>query len=199
MGNVVGASWKGVQYIRSLPSSVRNPRTQKQRMQRNKFSLIAKFVKSVLPVIRVGFRNSAGKANSAFSAAVSYNIHHAVKGEYPGYEIDYRAAALSRGGLYAANSVTAACEAGLLNFDWDTAVINNASALDRVMVIAYHPGRQEAVYDMDAGTRGEGSGSLGLPPAWEGDEVETFVVFISEEGTLVSDTIYTGRHEVNLG
>ena len=30
VGNVVGASWKGIDYIRSLPSTVRNPRTPRQ-------------------------------------------------------------------------------------------------------------------------------------------------------------------------
>jgi len=199
VGNVVGASWKSIAYIRSLPSSVRNPRTEKQRMQRSKFSLVAKFVKTILPVIRVGFKQSAGPRNSAFSAAVSYNIHHAVKGTYPGFEIDYPKVVVARGALYIANHMTAAPEAGSLNFVWDTGVINNASEADRAMLIAYNPDKGEAVYDMDAGTRGAGSGSLGMPPSWEGDKVEAFAVFISEDGTMVSDTMYAGSHEVVAG
>lgn len=199
VGNVVGASWKSIAYIRSLPSSVRNPRTEKQRTQRSKFALVAKFVKSILPVIRVGFKQSAGPVNSAFSAAVSYNIHHAVKGTYPGFEIDYPKVVVARGALYIANHMTAAPEAGSLNFVWDTGVINNASEADRAMLIAYNPDKGEAVYDMDAGTRGAGSGSLGMPPSWEGDKVEAFAVFISEDGTMVSDTMYAGSHEVVAG
>ena len=133
VGNVVGASWKSIAYIRSLPSSVRNPRTEKQRTQRSKFALVAKFVKSILPVIRVGFKQSAGPVNSAFSAAVSYNILHAVKGTYPGFEIDYPKVVVARGALYIANHMTAAPEAGSLNFVWDTGVINNASAATEMM------------------------------------------------------------------
>jgi hypothetical protein len=30
VGSVVGASWKGIDYIRSLPASVKNPRTEGQ-------------------------------------------------------------------------------------------------------------------------------------------------------------------------
>lgn len=199
VGNVVGASWKSIAYIRSLPSSVRNPRTEKQRTQRSKFALVAKFVKSILPVIRVGFKQSAGPVNSAFSAAVSYNIHHAVKGMYPGFEIDYPKVAVARGALYIANRMTATPEAGSLGFVWDTGVINNASTEDRAMLIAYNPDKEEAVYDMDAETRGAGSGSLGMPPSWEGDKVEAFAVFISEDSTMVSDTMYAGSHEVVAG
>lgn len=168
-------------------------------MQRSKFSLVAKFVKTILPVIRVGFKQSAGPRNSAFSAAVSYNIHHAMKGTYPGFGIDYPKVAVARGALYIANRMTAAPEAGLLDFVWDTGVINNASEADRAMLIAYNPDKGEAVYDMDAGTRGAGSGSLGMPPSWEGDKVEAFAVFISEDGTMVSDTMYAGSHEVVAG
>lgn len=199
VGNVVGASWKGVAYIRSLPASVRNPRTRKQMTQRSRFSLIAKFVKSVLPVIRVGFRQSAGNGNSAYGEAVSYNIRHAVKGEYPDFAIDFPRVAVARGGLYGTSRMTATSEAGSLVLDWDAAVFNNALALDRVVIIAHNPGKEETVYDMDAGTRGDGTASLALPPAWDGDEVETFAVFISEDGTMVSDTIYTGKHEVIPG
>ncbi|MDD2265168.1 MAG: DUF6266 family protein, partial [Bacteroidales bacterium] len=30
VGNIVGASWRGIDYIRSMPASVRNPRTVAQ-------------------------------------------------------------------------------------------------------------------------------------------------------------------------
>lgn len=199
VGNVVGASWKSIAYIRSLPSSVRNPKTEKQLTQRSKFALVAKFVKNILPVIRVGFKQSAGPVNSAFSAAVSYNMHHAVKGMYPGFEIDYARVVVARGALYIANRMTAAPEAGSLDFEWDTSAVNNASAEDRAVLIAYNPGKEEAVYDMDAGTRGAGSGSLDMPSSWEGEKVEAFAVFISEDGTLVSNTMYAGSHEVVAG
>jgi len=57
VGNVVGASWKGIDYIRSLPSSVSNPRTPGQVTQRTKFSMVQSFLTSMIPVIRVGFKN----------------------------------------------------------------------------------------------------------------------------------------------
>lgn len=47
VGNVVGASWRNIAYMRSLPSSMRNPRTEKQVTQRNRFSLIGKFLKCI--------------------------------------------------------------------------------------------------------------------------------------------------------
>src|SRR5690554_345323 len=199
VGNVVGASWKGVDYIRSLPSKVRNPRSKGQVAQRTRFSLIAKFVRALLPVIRVGFKQSAGAYNSAYSAAVSYNVHNAVKGEHPDFEIDFSNAMLSKGGLTGTYEATATREPGILNAEWEPEARGNASVEDHVAIAAYNPIKQEAMYDLHAASRGDGSGELQLPTAWDGDEVEAFVMFISEDGKQVSDSVYTGRLEATAG
>lgn len=199
VGNVVGASWKGVDYIRSLPSKVRNPRSKGQVAQRTRFSLIAKFVRALLPVIRVGFKQSAGAYNSAYSAAVSYNVQNAVKGEHPDFEIDFSNAMLSKGGLTGTYEATATREPGILNAEWEPEARGNASVEDHVAIAAYNPIKQEAMYDLHAASRGDGSGELQLPTAWDGDEVEAFVMFISEDGKQVSDSVYTGRLEAPAG
>lgn len=199
VGNVVGASWKGVDYIRSLPSKVRNPRSKGQVAQRTRFSLIAKFVRALLPVIRVGFKQSAGAYNSAYSAAVSYNVQNAVKGEHPDFEIDFSNAMLSKGGLTGTYEAMATREPGILNAEWEPEARGNASVEDHVAIAAYNPIKQEAMYDLHAASRGDGSGELQLPTAWDGDEVEAFVMFISEDGKQVSDSVYTGRLEATAG
>ena len=199
VGNVVGASWKGVDYIRSLPSKVRNPRSKGQVAQRTRFSLIAKFVRALLPVIRVGFKQSAGAYNSAYSAAVSYNVQNAVKGEHPDFEIDFSNAMLSKGGLTGTYEATATREPGILNAEWEPVARGNASVEDHVVIAAYNPIKEEAMYDLHAASRGDGSGELQLPTAWDGDEVEAFVMFISEDGKQVSDSVYTGRLEATAG
>ncbi|MDD4417119.1 MAG: DUF6266 family protein, partial [Proteiniphilum sp.] len=50
VGNIVGASWRGIDYIRSMPASVRNPRTVAQVSQRTRFALIGKMLKTFVPV-----------------------------------------------------------------------------------------------------------------------------------------------------
>lgn len=198
VGNIVGASWKGISYIRSLPASIRNPRSEKQVTQRSKFSLVGKLLKLVNPILRVGFKSIAGNGKSTFSAAMAHNINNAVTGVYPDFEIDYANVMIAAGPLYPANNVTAACEEGSLSFAWDNKVLNNAADSDRVMVIACNVSREAVVYDMDIAARADGSASLALPSAWDGDEVETYVVFASEDGALVSDSVYTGRVPVVL-
>ena len=199
VGSVVGACWRGVNYMRSLPSKVKNPKTAKQMDQRTRFSLVAKFVRSVLPVIKVGFKGLAGANNSAFSAAVSYNINNATKGEYPDLEIDFPNAVIAKGSLYGSDEVTAAREPGNLTMEWDPEALNNSSDTDAVMMIAYNPTRQKAIFDMNAAARADGSGSLKLPSAWDEEDVETFALFVDEYGKQVSDSIYTGKQVIAAG
>lgn len=196
VANVVGASWRGISYMRSLPSKVRNPKTPKQMEQRTRFALAGKIVRSFLPVIRVGFSESASTGLSPYAVAMSHNINYAVKGEYPNLEVDYAKVALSKGRLHVPNDVSASSEAGKMNFTWNPEALQNASGTDRVVVAAYNPANGTALYDMVAGTRAAGNAALTLPSTWNGQEVETFALFISEDGSLVSDTAYTGKHAV---
>ena len=56
VGNVVGASWKGIDYVRIKPSSVANPRTVGQVNQRTKFSATLEFLQANLGFVQVGYK-----------------------------------------------------------------------------------------------------------------------------------------------
>ena len=48
IGSVVGSSWKGIAVMRSLPLSVANPDTAKQRTQRSAFRTVSQFASQIL-------------------------------------------------------------------------------------------------------------------------------------------------------
>lgn len=198
VGNVVGASWRGIEYIRSLPAFVRNPRTDAQMTQRSRFALVGKMLKTIVPVIRVGFAGSAGKGKSSFSEAMSYNVLNAVIGIYPDFEINFPKLKVTTGALYGADNAATTSAAGSLNFVWDTDLLNNAAATDRVILVAFNPTIGEAAYNIEAATRADGSGSLTVPPTWVGNLADCYLALSSEDGKLVSNSIYTGRVEVVL-
>lgn len=198
VGNIVGASWRGIDYIRSMPASVHNPRTEAQVSQRNKFSLVGKMLKTIVPIIRVGFAGSVGTGKSAFSVAMSYNVKNAVIGLYPDFEIDFDAVKISLGELYGAGNAEATSAAGSITFDWDTDLLNNAAATDKVILLAFNAVSGEASYDMNAATRADGSGSLAVPPTWDGELVDTYLALTSADGKLVSNSVYAGRVEVSM-
>ncbi|MGB0424873.1 MAG: DUF6266 family protein [Flavobacteriales bacterium] len=117
VGNVVGGTWKGIDYMRIKPANVSNPRTAGQVDQRSKFSTTLKFLQSMTDFLRVGFKLYANKMTQ-FNAAMSYNLNNAITGTYPNFMIDYASALVSRGGLTGAANGAVSSSGGLVEFTW---------------------------------------------------------------------------------
>src|SRR5690606_18987475 len=95
VGNVVGGSWKGIDYMRIMPANVANPKSPGQLDQRSKFSTVLQFLQPLVDFVKVGFKLYA-KNMTQFNSAMSYNLLNAITGTYPNFSIDYRTALLSR-------------------------------------------------------------------------------------------------------
>lgn len=98
VGNVIGGTWKGIDYLRIKPSSVANPKTPDQVDQRTKFVTVLRFLQPITEFLRTGFKKYAS-GMTQFNSAMSYNLNNAVTGTYPNYSIDYPNALVSRGNL----------------------------------------------------------------------------------------------------
>ena len=70
VGNVIGGSWKGIDYMRSEATSIADPKTAKQLEQRSKFRVAVEFAKQVVPLINIGLKQYATK-RSEFNYLVS--------------------------------------------------------------------------------------------------------------------------------
>jgi len=64
VGTVIGAKWKSIDYMRSRPTSVRNPRTQPQTTQRTKFKAALDFVRLLGEFVNIAY----GKATAKMTA-----------------------------------------------------------------------------------------------------------------------------------
>lgn len=72
-GAVVGASWKGIAYMRGKAQSIKNPRTQMQQANRTLFGTISDIMSKARSVVDFGYMSSAVK-KSAFNCAVQDNV-----------------------------------------------------------------------------------------------------------------------------
>ena len=77
VGKVVGGAWKGIDYMRSLATSVSNPKTKPQVTVRSNFSTIAKIMASANTLLKESNWRMA-KKQSAFNAAVRINYDNAI-------------------------------------------------------------------------------------------------------------------------
>ncbi|WBX70367.1 DUF6266 family protein [Tenacibaculum retecalamus] len=193
VGNVIGGSWKGIDYIRIKPSSVANPRTEGQVNQRNKFSATLEYLQPNIEFIRLGYKSFAVK-KTEFNAAMSYVLNNAVGGVAPNFTVDYSNALLSRGSLSTAlNAVVDLTTPGQVSFAWDdNSAEGNANATDKSMVLVYNPSKKESMYILDGRVRIVGSEVVNIPATYAGDTVEMFIAFISEDGKQVSNSLYLG-------
>ena len=194
VGNVIGANWKGIDYIRVKPSNVSNPRTVGQVNQRTKFTVTLEFLQAIKPFVKAGYRNLANK-KTEFNAAMSYILNNAITGIDPDFIVDYTLALISRGGLSMPLNPTAdASTSGEVSFTWgDNSAESNANATDKIMLLVYNPVKRESVSIVgDGATRVDGSFTVPIPSTYAGDTLELFIAFMSADGTQLSNSSYLG-------
>ena len=193
VGTVIGASWKGIAYMRSLPQKVKNPRTEPQMMQRTKFAIALNFLKPMNGLLRTGWKMYAHR-QSPINAAMSYTIANAITGTFPDYAIDASKVFISRGSLTPAHNATATAAAGrTVNFAWsDNSGSSVAKQTDKAMLAVVNPAKSEAVFNAAGAERTAGTQSVTLPADWVGATVMAYIGFISEDGKEVANSVYLG-------
>ena len=193
VGNVVGGTWKGIDYMRIKPANVTNPRTEGQVDQRSKFSTVLRFLQPMTDFLRVGFKLYANKMTQ-FNAAMSYNLNNAITGAYPNFMVDYANALVTRGNLSgAANGAASSPSAGDVQITWDdNSGSGSAQATDKALIVLLNTTRQEAVFTTAGPARSAGTETISVPSEYTGEDVEVFLGFISEDGSKVANSSYLG-------
>jgi len=194
IGTVVGSSWRGIKYMRSLAAKRGNANaSEKQLEQQARFALITTFLKPVKPLLEIGFKNYAiGK--TGYNSAHSYNLKNALSGVTPNLEIDYSMVIISRGDLPAVKEVAAtSVTAGKLNLAWlDNTGKGKAKASDQLILAVFCPALADAVYSIGEATRDLEALDYDLPEEFSGETVEVYLGWISQDGKEVAGSKYTG-------
>ena len=194
VGNVVGATWNGIPYMRSKPAQVNDRNSEKQRAQRQRFRLITGFLRKVKPVIELGFARGAAH-QTPINRAASYNLRNAITGEYPDQEIDFTRLLVARGDLTPPEQASAeSTAAGEVTFTWDdNSESGSAQTDDTAMVLAYSPEKEEAVFRVEeTAERQDGSYTLNLPSGMQDETVECYLAFVTSDNRMASDSVYLG-------
>lgn len=154
------------------------------------------FIRPIQSFIKVGFKTYAVH-QSEFNAAMSYMLKNAITGTYPNHTIDYTKVMVSRGTLALPLNIQKQNNSNEIAVSWqDNSGTANALDTDYAMLLAYNVDKQEAIYDMTSTCRGDEGTSLSYPSNWVGDKVHIYLAFVSEDGTLVSDSEYVGSETI---
>ena len=192
VGTIVGANWKDIDYIRSKSSRPKGDLTPDQLDNQYKFSAVINFVSTMTELLQQTFSKYAvgmSKSNAAFS----YNYLNALTGSSPDYSIDYAKALVSRGDLMNAAGITATITNKAVHFTWtDNTGLGMAAATDKAILVAFCKNYNLTIYSIGSATRSTKAAVLDVSN-FNGFAVETWIAFLSEDGLMASNSIYTGE------
>ena len=98
VGTVIGSSWNGIDYMRSLPRPSSKQATEPQLIQRAKMGLATGFLRPISALVNVGYKSLAIK-QTGFNVATAQVIADGITGLYPELTIDYPNVLISKGTL----------------------------------------------------------------------------------------------------
>ena len=97
IGTVIGSTWNGIEYMRSLPKASTKAASDLQLINRAKFGLVNGFLGPIIALLVMGYKSIAvGK--TGFNMAASHLISEGITGVYPDFAINYAKVVFSRGG-----------------------------------------------------------------------------------------------------
>ena len=198
VGNVVGSSWRGIDYIRSLPKKSSKAASEDQIAQRARFALVTSFLKSIKEILKIGFSDSKQRGRLGYNVAFQHLITNAVTGVYPALGIDYSAVQIASGSLAALMGLrTEESAPQVLTLSWQPEVNRfNAFADDQVIVLLYNV--EDNFFSAYEGvTRIDGTLDITLPPSYTGKTMVGWTFNIHRDGKVTSGSQFIGEFVIS--
>lgn len=190
LGNIVGSSWRSIDYLRSLPKPSKKTATAKQIAHRAKFALVVEFLNPLRSFINMGYNDSQEQKMTAFNRATSHLITK-VEGQYPDFTIPYDEVKLSKGSLKGISPLVTKNLDGDLEITWDPAVNPLSSeADDLVYFIMYNETSKDYFLYQDA-VRDDGEDIIDPEIMGQG-ELHIWSAVSSSDGSNRSNSSYFG-------
>lgn len=193
VGTVIGANWRGLDVMRSLPKKSGVSPTLLQVEQRQRFAAVMGFLAPVGNLLASYYGSPSGTL-SRLNKAVSYHLKHALMGNSPNFSIDYTKVVLSKGELIGArNAAVSAPTAGSIQLDWDD---NSgqvfAAADDLLLAVLYNANKRQFVVEEGPATRQEGTAHMAIPVEFAGDTLQVWIGFVGSTSAKAATSVYLG-------
>ncbi|WP_316814337.1 DUF6266 family protein [Pedobacter heparinus] len=195
IGNIEGYVRKGQPLIRLKKRKTNIPPSLKQLAVRQRMKVVNTFIGSMTKFVAAGFDlAAANETYTANNAAKSYQLLHAIQGEYPDFSIAYPLARLTEGILPVADEPQVQPLANGLLFSWGFA-INEGFYYQRqqVMLLVYAPAINKAFYTLSGTRRISGAETMELPDDFKGLVLECYISFVADDRKAISNSVYVGQ------
>jgi len=193
VGTVVGASWRGMDILRSRPKRTSRIPTEKQAEQRLRFKTVAEFLRPIRPLLRSFFGQPASE-KSRSNLASSYHMQEALQGIYPAIELDFERVIISKGELLGVeNPIVVPQNGATLQVDWtDNSGQGLAKTDDGLIIAVFNPDKELWDSRTSAAARATSTYSFQLPASWSGDMVHCYLSIASLDEMKYANSVYFG-------
>lgn len=194
IGPVVGATWKGIPYVRTKPKKKKKKqRSTAQIAAQEKLKLMNNILVPFHAYITVGFAHEA-EAQTEISAAFSANYHTMISGTYPELEVDYSKLALSVGKLPMVNDIHMELQTPeILKLTWKDDIIKNTGFDDQLMLVAYSR-ELDMAYGFTGGVnRAQKQCVVQIVEPFVGKNLDVYLSMTSFNRKAVANSIYLGK------
>ena len=191
VGTVIGSSWNGINYMRSLPRPSSKAATEAQLIVRTKFALAMGFLSPIRPLFEAGYKSAVGQTGA--NAATSQIISTIAGPDVQSLAITYPQVLISRGSLTGAEGFSATPGVASVEVEWlDNGTTGNASPADKAVTLVYCPALSQYSYDLGGALRSVGTQTITLSPSFTGKTVQVWLGFISADGKKASTSVFVG-------
>jgi hypothetical protein len=193
VGKIIGSSWRGIPYIKSLYDKRTKPAREKEQLNRNKFSRAHWWLHPVKAFVRAGYKGYTDTVEG-FNAAKSYLLRNAFEGEGADMAINPALMKVSYGDLPLAENITAAKTApNELQVTWDAVDKDfHPNAFDQVMILVYDIENGVANYNITGQFKYVGRDTLYVTPAIPERTYHIYAAFVAADRSQQSTSVYLG-------
>lgn len=196
VGSVVGAGWKGIATMRSLPQSVANPRTTAQVANRSTFAQLAILASSILPTIIQPLWNRWAKKMSGYNEWLSVNKK--LLDSVGNVNLYFAQAVFANGDLSANITAGSVSGAGAVNLTFSTDLVNAHDAATDEAYVVVGVGKSSItslsevkLYGFATGVaRSAGALTVNIDSVTGDDVVNAYLMFRSKDGVYRSITSF---------
>ena len=198
VGPVVGATWRGMDVIRSRPKSSKRTPSERQLEQQLKFKLAISFLQPIKN-IQSRFFGSGSGVKSRVNLAVSYTISEAIQMVAGLPELIFNKVLITRGELTSfQNAVLTTQPGGVLHLEWeDNSTQGDAAPTDQVSIVCYCAELNNWEIYEGIVMRSDLMADVTLPAYYLGKTMEVYAFLNNEKQTAASTSLYLGQHVVN--
>ena len=198
IGTVVGASSRGVAYMRSVPDVRVDKPTPAQQNHRDKFGMVSSWFKPLKSTLEVGMQHHTG-IKTPMNLAISLNFKNAVIVEEQGARLDFPKIVLSIGSLFISIiSEVTILASRKLSIRWTDAgpsIFCNGN--DKATFVFYNEHNNKYLTFTGVSDRADQQTMIELPSSFTGGLVHCWMQYVNAKGDEVSTTVYVAAIEFN--